>query len=101
MEAESGSQPPRVPDEVDLIRLCRELNQRGARYIVVGGMAIIQHGFLRTTEDIDLLIEKSPDNQAKVCAALATLPDNAIQELETATWRNTSSSEWRTNSWSI
>ena len=49
--------PPRPPEQIDLVRLCRELNARGARYLVVGGMAINQLGLVRATEDIDLLIE--------------------------------------------
>jgi hypothetical protein len=73
--------PPRPPEQADLVSLCRELNERGARYIVVGGMAIIQQGFVRATEDIDLLIEKSQGNQERVRAALETLPDKAVREM--------------------
>jgi hypothetical protein len=47
--------PPRAPGQVDLARLARELNAHGARYLVIGGMAIIQLGLIRATEDIDLL----------------------------------------------
>jgi hypothetical protein len=32
--------PPRPPEQTDLVRLCRELNERGAHYVVIGGMAI-------------------------------------------------------------
>jgi hypothetical protein len=73
--------PPRTPEQNDLIRLCSALNARDARYIVVGGMAVIQQGFLRATEDIDLLLEKSRQNQAKVRTALETLPDQAVREM--------------------
>jgi hypothetical protein len=48
---------------------------------VVGGFAVIQHGFLRATEDIDLLMEGSLDNQARVKRALEILPDKAVLEL--------------------
>jgi len=50
--------------------------------MVVGGMAVIQHGFTRATEDIDLLVEGSPENFEKVRAAMMTLPDRAIQEVK-------------------
>lgn len=73
--------PPRTPEQNDLVRLCAALNAHGASYIVVGGMAIIQQGFLRATEDIDLLLEKSRQNQAKVRKALEILPDQAVREL--------------------
>jgi hypothetical protein len=74
-------QESRPPTIEDLVRLCRELNARGAKYLVVGGMAMINAGFVRTTEDIDILVEGSPSNQAKVRQALAVLPDNAVREL--------------------
>ena len=48
---------------------------------VIGGMAMIQAGFVRGTEDIDLLIEASPENQAAVRKALEILPDKAVTEL--------------------
>lgn len=51
------------------------------KYLVVGGMAIIQHGFLRTTEDIDLLLADTPENIANVRQALEILPDKAIREM--------------------
>jgi hypothetical protein len=82
MEMGTGTEPPRPPQQADLIIVCRALNDAGARYLVVGGMAIIQHGFLRATEDIDLLIDPDPGNIGKVCEALEVLPDKAIRELE-------------------
>lgn len=73
--------PERLPTQADLLRLCRELNALGARYLVLGGFAIIHYGMIRATEDIDLLIEGSPENQQLVRKALATLPNQAILEL--------------------
>jgi hypothetical protein len=81
MENEASPESSRPAIQDDLIRLCRELNNQGARYIVVGGFAVIHHGFLRATEDIDLLIEGSPDNESRVKKALEILPDKAIREL--------------------
>lgn len=52
----------RIPLPDDLVQICREMNARSVRYIVVGGFAIIQHGFLRNTGDIDVLIEDSLEN---------------------------------------
>ena len=36
----------RTPTLEDLIELCRRLNDEGARYVVVGGMAILQLGLV-------------------------------------------------------
>jgi len=84
MENENANPPPepRIPTLEDLIFLCRLLNEAGAQYIVIGGWAIIQQGFGRTTEDIDLLVDSSPANFARIQKALLALPDGAIREVE-------------------
>ncbi len=83
----SDADPPleaRPPLLEDLIALCRGLNREGARYVVLGGMAVIQAGFVRATSDIDLLIDTSPENQERACgidyAAAAPLVD--VVEIE-------------------
>ncbi len=72
----------RPPLQADLVNLCRELNQRGAKYVVIGGFAIIAAGYPRTTTDLDLMVAADLENEAKVFSALATLPDNAVRELQ-------------------
>ena len=52
--------------------ICAALNAAGAHYIVAGGVACILNGHVRTTTDVDILIESSEDNAARVLAALAT-----------------------------
>ena len=72
------SRPPTVED---LVKLCRSLNSAGAKYIVIGGMAVIQAGFVRATADIDLLVDAAPVNQEKIRAALMELPDQAVRDM--------------------
>jgi hypothetical protein len=72
----------RPPLQADLVNLCRELNQRGAKYVVIGGFAIIAAGLPRVTTDVDLMVAADLENEAKVFSALATLPDNAVRELQ-------------------
>ncbi len=79
----SGAQEnSRAPRRSDLSRLCAELNRHGARYVVVGGFAIIEAGFPRFTGDIDLLVDTSLENEAKVFEALRSLPDKAVNQLD-------------------
>jgi len=73
---------PRIPTVEDLLFLCRLLNEAGAKYIVIGGWAVIQHGFGRTTGDIDLLVDSSPANFEKLKRAMLGLPDGAIREVQ-------------------
>lgn len=80
-DPETGELIPRAPQREDLVALCRELNAKGARYVVVGGFAIIRAGLPRTTGDVDLVIDASLENEAKVFAALESLPDQAVKEL--------------------
>lgn len=77
-----GELASREPSVEDVVQICRELNARGARYIVVGGFAIRQAGYPRTTMDIDLLVDPAPENETKVFDALTTLPDGAVRELD-------------------
>ena len=81
LDSETGELTSRAPFREDLVKLCRELRSRGARFIVVGGFAVIFAGYPRTTGDIDLLIDVSLENEASVFDALATLPDGCVREL--------------------
>lgn len=60
----------------ELIRLCAALNRAGIKYIVAGGCAVILHGYYRTTHDIDLLIDPSPENIRKMKEALYEVFDS-------------------------
>jgi hypothetical protein len=80
-EPESEPEVTRVPTDADLVSLARELNRLGVAYVVVGGFAINRLGFVRATEDIDLLIARDRANQALAKQALEILPDRAIREL--------------------
>ncbi|MBC8008954.1 MAG: hypothetical protein H7067_02520 [Burkholderiales bacterium] len=80
-EPEPKPEVTRVPGDADLVSLARELNRLGVAYVIVGGFAINRLGFIRATEDIDLLIARDRANQALVKQALEILPDRAIREL--------------------
>lgn len=68
----------RAPELEDLVSLCKALNDEGVRYVLIGGFAVILHGFVRATKDIDLLVDASGENIQRLKRAMATLPDNAI-----------------------
>lgn len=74
----------RAPEVEDLTALCRSLNAAGALYVVIGGFAVILNGAVRTTKDIDLLVEPGPDNVARLRSALSSLPDNAVLQVDDA-----------------
>jgi hypothetical protein len=78
----SNELEPRQPTLEDLRDLCHELNQRGAKDVVIGGFAIRAANYNRSTMDVDLMVAADLENEAKVFSALATLPDNAVRELQ-------------------
>jgi hypothetical protein len=49
------------------------LNARNVRYVVVGGVAVVLHGYARLTVDLDLVIDLAPDEALKTVRALADL----------------------------
>ncbi len=49
------------------------LNQASARYVVVGGVATVLHGFARLTADIDLVVDLDSAEALKTISALASI----------------------------
>ena len=81
MDDSTDGRSARAPEPDDVIRICRALNEAGARYLLIGGFAVIAHGAGRFTKDIDLLIDDAPENVGRVKRALAILEDNAAAEV--------------------
>jgi hypothetical protein len=53
--------------------IVRALNAAGARHIVVGGLAVNAHGYLRYTNDVDLVIQLTRDVILAAFRALETI----------------------------
>ena len=53
--------------------LFRALNASGTRYVVVGGVATVLHGYARLTADIDLIVDLEESVAARAMRALAGL----------------------------
>lgn len=71
----------RAPEVEDLVELCHRLNAAEVRYVLIGGFAVILHGYVRATKDIDLLVDASAANVRRIRQALSHLADNAVQEV--------------------
>src|SRR5450432_1163662 len=53
--------------------IVRALNEAGDRALIVGGLAVNAHGYLRFTSDADLAVELAPENIHRTFDALARL----------------------------
>ena len=82
MDDEADRGQSRAPELEDLVTLCRALQREKVRYVLIGGFAVILHGFVRATKDINLLIDPSIENIRALKRAMADLPDNAIALME-------------------
>ncbi len=61
----------------DLLQLLRRFAQEQVEYVLVGGHAVRLNGYVRGTEDIDILLPSSLENGRKVIRALDYLPSSA------------------------
>ena len=80
-ESNAGKEFSRNPTIDDLVELCRNLNAFDAKYVVIGGFAVIHYGFVRGTGDIDLLVDNLEQNILKIQQGLMYLPDKAAKNL--------------------
>lgn len=60
------------------------LAERGVRFVVVGGIAVTLQGYVRLTEDVDLLIEDSAENINLLLAVLGGYGEGFAAELTPA-----------------
>jgi hypothetical protein len=58
------------------------LNKNAVRYLVVGGYAVVYHGYNRTTGDLDIWVEQTEENYKKLVRAFLDFgfPTNAFSK---------------------
>lgn len=65
-----------------LFDICKAFNSEGVSYVLIGGWAVIIHGFPRLTNDIDFLVDSSEENILKIKSALnKVFNDKSIDEI--------------------
>jgi len=63
------------------------LRQKDVRFIVAGGLACALNGFIRVTEDVDILVDASPENIDRLLAVLARWGEGVAKDLTKAEFR--------------
>lgn len=62
-------------------RILHDLNEAGIRYVLIGGIALIRHGVVRATRDVDAVFDPDPENVDRIRALIArweaTRPDGS------------------------
>ena len=65
-------------------KLLAKLARAEVKFIIVGGVAVALNGFVRTTEDVDILIEASADNVGRLLDELGNFGEGYARELSPA-----------------
>jgi predicted nucleotidyltransferase len=62
-------------------RILEDLNEARVAYVLVGGIAMIRHGVVRATRDVDAIFDPTDENVARIRALIeswqATRPDGS------------------------
>lgn len=69
-----------------LVALRDLLASAGTAYVVVGGVAVVHHGYVRTTRDIDLIVEASDGSRLE-----SILGGAGFERLRVNRWRHQAS----------
>lgn len=81
MNDDKESRPATLADLMDVIRA---LNTQGAEYLLVGGYALLAHGYVRGTTDIDILVPPTRASAERVTRALLLLPQQVAKDIDPA-----------------
>jgi hypothetical protein len=75
--------------QFDLHALLEALNEAAVRFVVIGGVAVGAHGYVRGTEDLDVVPDPDPENLARLTEVLrkleSTLPTVGERPFDPAT----------------
>jgi hypothetical protein len=71
--------------KVDDVRtILSALNDANVRYLIVGGLAVVAHGYVRFTQDIDLVVQLERENVLRAMNALTSIGYRPLIPVEAA-----------------
>ena len=62
----------------------RQMAKHQVRYVLIGGTAVIHHGYARLTGDVDFLYDCSPENAVRLWSALVEFWGGSVPALARA-----------------
>lgn len=82
MAYESSGREGCSESKAKVTKVLDAFNRHDVKYIVVGGWAVILHGFTRTTLDLDIMVDPSKENLTKILDALREFSkDKSLDEI--------------------
>lgn len=84
-DANPHNPPLRIMDlhTPEVQQLLKSLAQHQVKYMLVGGIATVFHGYVRTTQDLDLWVQETSDNKRRLVAALESVDVPGATHYET------------------
>jgi hypothetical protein len=80
----------------DICTIFRALNDADVHYLIVGGLAVVAHGYVRFTQDIDVVIELERENVLRAMNALTAIGYRPLIPVEAAQFADeTLRQQWR------
>jgi len=80
MPTNLSPEPNRTPSEFE--KLLAGLARNEIDFAVAGGIAVILNGYPRTTVDVDILVQNSPENLRRLLKYLGNWGEGAARELK-------------------
>ena len=65
-------------------KLLAKLARADVKFLIIGGVAVALNGFVRTTEDVDILVEASAENVTRFLNELGNFGEGHARELSPA-----------------
>jgi hypothetical protein len=72
-------QPPGPQTPARFFDLLRVLSEHRVEFVVIGGLAVALHGYVRATKDIDIVPEQSPENLTRLWNALGEVDATPVE----------------------
>ncbi len=67
-------------DSIQIDAIIETLKKHEVPFVVIGGLAVIQAGYIRATSDVDILFLRSPKGEAALAAALQEMKAEYITD---------------------
>jgi hypothetical protein len=92
-----------MPSPTDQLALLKHLTHAGSPFVVIGGHAVNFHGYIRTTEDVDVVFDRTPESEKLLLTALQSIHAAwiMIKWIRRHNWNGSSRSHTTTSSKTI
>ena len=72
----------------DVEAILRALNDAEVRYLIVGGLAVVAHGYVRYTADVDIVLDLKSENALRAIKALEAIGYRPLAPVDAADFAN-------------